>query len=135
MPQVAVKTKPTKAPTAKGSILQRINQSLAIIFYLMWIVIGLFFMLLIIANIHKGAFRQLFAPPQRAPPQVQRPSETTLSGIGKVNIECIQSALSNEVIGKIIQEENTTFLTDEEKAKLEPCITEKEATPAPSPTS
>ena len=101
----------------------------------MWIVIGLFFMLLIIANIHQGVFRQLFAPPQQAPPQVQTPTETTLSGIGKVNIECIQSALSNEVIGKIIQEENTTFLTDEEKAKLEPCITEKEATPAPSPTS
>ena len=135
MPTKTAKAKPVKPNGQKGSILQKINQSLAIIFYLMWIVIGLFFILLIVANILQGVFRQLFASPQQAPPQVEAPTETTLSGIGKVNIECIQSALSNEVIGKIIQEENTTFLTDEEKAKLEPCITEKEATPAPSPTS
>ena len=99
----------------------------------MWIVIGLFFILLIVANIRQGVFRQLFASPQQAPPQVQAPTETTLSGIGKVNIECIQSALSNEAIGKIIQEQNTASLTGEEKTKLEPCIVEKEATPAPSP--
>ena len=106
---------------------------MAIIFYLMWIVIGLFFMLLIISNIRQGVFRQLFAPPQQAPPSVQAPTETTLSGIGKVNIECIQSALSNEAIGKIIQEKNTASLTEEEKTKLEPCIVEKEQPPAASP--
>ena len=98
----------------------------------MWIVIGLFFILLIVANIRQGVFRQLFAP-QQTPPSVQTPTETTLSGIGKVDIECIQSALSNEAIGKIIQDTNTAHLTDEEKAKLEPCIVEKEQTSAPSP--
>jgi len=61
MPAKTAKAKPVKPNGPKGSIFQKINQSLAIIFYLMWIVIGLFFILLIVANIRQGVFRQLFA--------------------------------------------------------------------------
>jgi hypothetical protein len=130
MPQ---KADSKKNKTAKRPILQRLHEALGILFYLIWILIGFFFILFIVANIRQGAFKSLFSP---AAPQSQQQMDTAteapLPGIGTVNIACVQEALSEEAIAKIFQEKSTTSLTDEEKAKFEPCIVEKES-PAPSP--
>lgn len=115
------------------SLLHTIGDILSVVFYIIWIVIGLLFLLFIWTNIRQGAFRGLFGgPAATAPGQVQTPTETVLPGVGKVNISCVQQALSAETIQKILQESSTSTLTDEEKAQLEPCIVEKEeATPSP----
>ena len=110
----------------------KIEKSLQTIFYIVWILIGLFVALIIILSYRQGAFTPLFTTPQQPQQQTQPPTETTLPGIGKVNIACVQQALTEEAITKIVQEQNTDSLTDEEKAKLEPCIVEKES-PQPSP--
>jgi len=125
----------TEKPKTGKSILKSLNQSLGILFYLIWILIGLFFILFIVANFRQGAFRGLFSSSSQAQQQAQTqtPEETTIPGIGTVNIACVQQALSSEAITKIAQSGNTSSLTDEEKTKLEPCIVEKES-PAPSPT-
>lgn len=118
----------------KKPVLLRLNEALGIIFYLVWILIGLFFILFIVANFRQGVFRGLFSSPSKQQvPQTQVPTETTIAGIGKVNIACVKEALSNEAIAKIVEAGNTSTLTSDEKAKLEPCIVEKEE-PAPSPT-
>jgi len=108
---------------------------LATIFFVIWILIGLFMLLFIYGNIKRGAFKGLLsnAPAQQqAPQQTEAPTETAIPGVGKVNISCVQ-ALGNETIQKIVTS-GTKDLTDDEKSKFEPCIVEKEeATPASSP--
>ena len=134
MPNMPRKTKIEKARFDKRLILQVTNEVLGVIFYLVWIFVGLFFILFIVANFRQGAFSNLFGsqPQSQSQPDVQAPTETTLPGIGKVNIACVQEALSQEGIQKILTEQSTDSLTDEEKAKFEPCIVEKE-TASPSP--
>lgn len=112
--------------------LKRANEILGIIFYAIWILVGLFFLLFIYGNIKQGALTGLFRPSKVQNEQAQPPTETTIPGVGKINIGCVQEALSTEAIQKILTSGNTSNLTDEERAKLEPCILEKEATPSPS---
>ncbi len=114
--------------------LAAVPTALSVIFYIIWIVVGIALLLIIYGNFKQGAFKGLFSPAPAPPAQTQAPAETTLPGIGKVNIACVQSALTTEAIQKIVTDGNTSNLTDEEKAKFEPCIMEAEqATPEASP--
>ena len=116
------------------SKLAAVPTALSVIFYIIWIVVGIALLLIIYGNFKQGAFKGLFSPAPAPPAQTQAPAETTLPGIGKVNIACVQSALTTEAIQKIVTDGNTSNLTDEEKAKFEPCIMEAEqATPEASP--
>ena len=133
LPEMPRKKTSEKAKTEKGPGFQKLNEVLGTIFYAVWILIGLFFILLTIANFRQGAYRGLFGAQSQQPQSIETPTETTISGIGKVNIACVQEALSTEAITKILQEGNTSSLTGEEKTKLEPCIVEKETAPSPSP--
>ncbi len=110
----------------------------AIVFYMIWILIGLFVVWFIYANFKLGAFDLLMgkqsqsSAQSQASPQGQPPIETTVPGIGKVNIECVQTALSEESILKMVKDKSSASLTDDEKAKLDKCIIEKDqgVTPA-----
>jgi len=109
------------------SILHKVIKALAILFFTIWIVIGLFILLFIYANFKQGAFQGLFGgpPPQNAP-QTQVPTETDLPGIGKVNIECVQNALPPESIQLLVTDGPAT-LSEEDNTALEPCIVEAAA--------
>lgn len=131
------KQKIVKTETQRGErkIVARVSQVFSVFFYFIWIIIGLVVLLFIYANARQGAFNGLFNPGQpQQQTQVQPQTETNLSGIGKVNIQCIQNSLSEEAIQKIAEAGDTSKLTSDEKSKLDPCITEKEqATPSASP--
>ena len=112
------------------SIFKRLSfvpAALSVIFYIIWIVVGIALLLIIYGNFKQGAFKGLFSAPQ-PPPQVESPTETAIPGIGKVNIACVQSALTPESIQKILADGNASNLTADEKAKFEPCIVEAETT-------
>lgn len=103
-----------------------LNQFLAIIFYLIWILVGLFMLIFIYGNIRQGILKSLFTTPSssevsQAP---QTTTETTLPGVGTVNIACVQNSLTTEAIQKILASGDNSQLTDEEKAKLDTCIVE-----------
>lgn len=115
------------------SKLSAVPVILSVIFYIIWIVVGIALVLIIYGNFKQGAFKALFSTPS-PPPQVETPTETTIPGVGKVSIACVQSALTPEAIQKILADGNTSKLTSEEKEKFEPCIVEAEtATPEASP--
>lgn len=115
-----------------------VSSFLSIIFYVIWILIGLFVLWFIYANFRLGAFDQLIGKQRQvsaqsaADPQSQQPTETTVPGIGKVNIACVQTSLSEESILKMVKDKSSASLTSDEKAKLEKCIIEKDQA-APSP--
>lgn len=110
---------------------------LATIFLAIWIIVGLFFLMVIVSQIRQGFFKGLFAKSQSQPTASQQPpQEANLPGIGKVNIDCVQKALSSESIQKILQEQSSNSLSDDDKAKLDTCVLEKaQESPQPSPTS
>lgn len=115
---------------------EKIVKFLAFLFFIIWIIVGLFFILFIYGNWRQGAFSALFAKPAPLPQETQAaPTETTLPGVGKVNIACVQSALNSDAIQKIVTDGNTSKLTDDEKAKFEPCIVEKEEATPTAPSS
>src|SRR3990167_8855693 len=125
-----------KAKTDTKTLIVKLIKFLAVIYLLMWILIGILILIFIYGNFKQGAFRGLFSKPQVPQNQVQAPTETDLPGVGKVNIACIQNSLSTDAIQKLVQSGDTSTLTDDEKAKLEPCITQKEeasSTASPSP--
>ncbi len=131
------KQETVKTETQRGgrNIVVRVSQVFSVFFYFIWILIGLFVLLFIYANFKQGAFNGLFSPrPPQQQAQVQPPAETSLPGIGKVNIQCVQSSLSKEAIAKIVETGDASKLTADEKSKLDPCITQKEeATPSAKP--
>ena len=133
MPVAKTETKLSKSLASGGTFLKKIERSLQTIFYIVWILIGIFVALIIVLSYRQGAFTPRFTTPQQPQQQIQPPTETTLPGIGKVNIACVQQSLSEEAITKIVQEQGTDSLTDEEKTSLEPCIIEKESSPEPTP--
>jgi len=139
--------KPTKNLSPKGSLLHSLNQSLGTVFYLVWILIGLFLILSVIFNIRENGFKSFFnssTPTPSTEQQGQTQTEATIPGIGRVKIDCVLQSVSQETLGKIQEKGNTSTLTKEEKAEFEPCIVEKETptpsvkpspTPSPKPTS
>lgn len=115
--------------------LHKINDVLATLFYLLWIVIGAFFILTIAGEIRRGALNSIISGPaagQQQVSDVQAPTETNIPGIGTVNIDCVKGALSTESISKILEAGNTSLLSDEEKTKFEPCVV---AITSPNPSA
>ena len=110
----------------------KILHVLAAVFFIIWILIGIFVLLLLADGFKRGAYQGLFGKQnqQQQTQAPQTPTDVDLPGIGKVNVECAQSTLKDESIQKIVTEESTKSLTDQEKAEFEKCIAE----PAPSPT-
>lgn len=136
MPKAVGKVKVVDKPKSLlfKNKLSAVPTILSVIFYIIWIVVGVALLLIIYGNFKQGAFKGLFSAPQ-PPPQVEAPTDTTIPGIGKVNIACVQSALTPETIQKILADGNISKLTAEEKEKFEPCIVEAQtATPDASPT-
>ncbi len=123
----------TRARGSK-SVFSILHGLLSTIFYIIWILIGLFMLLFIYGNFKQGAFRGLLkAAPTAQPQQMQAPTETAIPGIGKVNIDCVQKSLTPQEIQKVVQTGDSSKLTADEKAKLDPCIVQKEeATPSAS---
>lgn len=107
--------------------LHKINDVLSTLFYLIWIIIGVFIVLMIIGEIRSGALKSIIGGPaanQQQVSDVQAPTETEIPGIGTVNIDCVKGALSTESISKILEAGNTSGLSDEERTKFEPCVVE-----------
>lgn len=118
-----------KAVLAWVLAVNNVSSILSIVYYIIWIPVGLFFLWFIAANFKVGAFDQLISRKSvsaQAEAQSQPPTETTVPGIGKVNIDCVQNSLTQDAIVKIVSEKSDKSLTEEEKAKLGPCIIEKE---------
>ncbi len=141
MPQKGSKTK-SSIPLLKGvkrdytGALKGSNVYLSTIFLILWIVIGIFALLVIVQSVKQGLLSGLFAKSRPAQTQTQPQTEAQLPGIGMVNIACVQQALSQESIQKILQDGSASGLTDQEKSKLDPCIVAKEsATPSASPSN
>ena len=112
----------------------KILHALAAVFFVIWILIGIFVLLLLADGFKRGAYQGLFGRQnqQQQTQTPQMPADVDLPGIGKVNVECAQSALSDESIQKIVTEESTKSLTTEEKANFEKCIVESPASPTPT---
>ena len=110
----------------------KILHALAAVFFVIWILIGIFVLLLLADGFKRGAYQGLFGrqSQEQQTQAPQMPTDVDLPGIGKVNVECAQSALTDESIQKIVAEESTKSLTADEAASFEKCIVE----PAPSPT-
>jgi len=110
--------------------------TLAIIYLITWILIGVFVGLVIILSLRQGAFAGLFGSrPATVSEGNQSAAQTIIPGVGLVDVACVKQALPQETIQKIITTGNTSALTEDEKAKLEPCIIQKEAaSPSPSPS-
>ena len=119
-------------PKMRVSLLTTIS----VVFYLIWIVVGLLILLLIFGNYRQGAFDGLFAPRSSVPAAADQdiPTEIDLPGVGRVNITCVQDSLSAETIQKLDEAGNASSLTAEEKKQLDPCIIDTAET-APSPES
>ncbi|MBI3282763.1 hypothetical protein HYZ70_01670 [Candidatus Curtissbacteria bacterium] len=116
-------------------LIHKVNDVLSALFYIVWLAIGVFFLLVIWGQIKAGALGSLGGrPPTQQTPQSQTPTETVLPGVGRVNINCVQQSLTQEAIQKLVVAGDASTLTAEEKSKLDPCIAEKE-NPSPSPSS
>ena len=132
MPRKRVELKAEESPKPKKLLLDRVIKILVLVFLIIWIPVGLVFLLSVYANFRQGAYSEMFntsAPTQNQ--QVSAPAEADLPGVGLVNVSCVQNALSSDAIQKIAIEGNTNSLSDEEKSKFEPCIVES-ASPSPS---
>lgn len=95
----------------------------AAVFLGTWILIGLFILVFIVQGQRRGAFPTLTRAAgegQTQTPQV--PTETEIPGIGRVNIACVQSALSPESIQKLLSAGNISALDGEERTKFEACL-------------
>ncbi|MEX2028660.1 MAG: hypothetical protein WD988_04150 [Candidatus Curtissbacteria bacterium] len=129
MPQRKItENKITKANANIVEKLTRLNIYLTTAFLVIWIFVGLFASFIVVQNL-KGIFASQPATTSTEPP-VQ--TQADLPGVGKVDIACVEQALSQEAISKILQSGDTSGLTDDENAKLDLCIVEA-ATPSAGP--
>lgn len=128
---VSEKKSPMPKPPARP-ILHKIKDFLAVIFYVLWIVIGIFFLLIIYGQVRGGALSSFIgSPPTTTSSQMQTPTETELPGIGTVNIDCVKGALKPESLQKLASSGDASFLQGDEKTNFEACIVSKES-PSPS---
>src|SRR4030042_4310836 len=117
-----------KVKVYKKLSLTCINSVLVTIILIIWIVVGIVLLLFFYTNRY-NMFPGLFSPRQSASQQTtQMPTETELPGVGTVNIECVQSSLSQEAIQKLVTDGGIDNLSEEENKSLEPCIVKKEET-------
>ena len=131
----AVQTEAPKSSTPKQSklTLKNVGLSLSVVFFTIWIVIGIFIMVVIVQSFRQGAFAGLFGKSQSPAPGSPQTSQTIIPGVGMVDVDCVKTALSSESIQKIFDEGNTSSLSEEEKQSLDPCILQAEEAPSPSP--
>ncbi len=116
--------------------LQKVNVYLTTIFLILWIFVGLFGSLVVVQSVKQGFLQGVFGKPQQASTQSQPQTEADLPGVGKVNIACTEQALSQDSIQKLLVKGDTSVLTADQKAKLDPCIVAKaSATPSATPTT
>lgn len=101
---------------------QKINVYLATIFFLIWIFVGLFASLVALQSVKQGFLNGIFGKTQAPVSQTQPQTEADLPGAGRVNIACTEKALSQDAIQRVMTKGDTSVLTADEKAKLEPCI-------------
>ena len=104
--------------------------ALVVIFLVLWIFIGLFLLLVILDNIQQGALARFFGSqkPQTVQQQTQEPQtpkEVDLPNIGKVNVACVQKAVSQESLQKVLEAQDSSVLKGDEKTQFEACIIEK----------
>jgi hypothetical protein len=122
-----------------ASKLEKINIYLTTIFLLLWIFIGIFGSLVVIQSVKQGFLKGVFSSSVQTPASAsQAPAQTEadLPGVGRVNIACVQQALSSDAIQKVLTAGNTDGLTDTEKTKLAPCIVAPiNATPSATPAA
>lgn len=137
---ISLATDSVKSTFAKAKAVRSVGSVLPTIFFIIWIVIGLFLLWFIYVNFKVGAFDTLMGKSpansaQSQSQQAQAPTETTVPGIGKVNIECVQTSLSQDAIMKMVQEKSDKSLSADDKKKLQSCIvgtgSTTEATPTP----
>ena len=114
----------------------KVLMALAAVFFSIWILIGIFVLLLLADGFKRGAYQGLLGgQSQQEQPQAQvpeAPQEVDLPGIGKINVACAQEALTDESIQKIVTEGSTESLTAEEKTNFEKCIVAPPASPTPT---
>ncbi len=125
------KVKMIVKPTLRGTVA-----SLATAFFVIWIAIGLFVGLLMIQSFRHGVFNTVLfgqTAADNSQAQATAPTEANLPGVGRVDVSCVRAALSQQSIQKLVESQNTSVLTADEKAKLDPCIVQKEATPSGTP--
>lgn len=119
-------------------IVQKIMTYLGFITMVIWFIIGLYFLPILFTSVKSGQYLASLGISQPTPaPEASSPSttEATLPGIGKVNITCAQNALPVEALQKIVADKNLSSLTDEQRKKFEPCVTQADtASPAASPS-
>lgn len=111
---------------------EKVNKILSFVFYLVWILIGLFILLVVYSGIKQGAYKNLLAPKQEAPQSDvsnTSPAEVEIEGIGKINVECTQNALLSESIQKLVQSKDINSLSEEERKKFEECLVKESPTP------
>lgn len=132
------KKSPVKQETKESKRVLRFPNVLPILsgmFFTIWIVIGLFLFVVLVQGFRRGAFNSLLqskAPTTTSQETANAPQEATLPGIGRVNVLCVQRALDQQGIQKLL-DGGEAALTEEEKAKFVPCVVEREATPSPTP--
>ena len=124
-----------KVETAETRI-ERINNTLSLVFHIIWIIVGLFILLVVLQGFRQGAYSNLLSfktqsAPTGAPEVTQPPWDVNLEGIGKVNVACAKGALPDASIQKLIESKDINSLTADERTKFQPCIVE--ATPSASP--
>ena len=117
----------------KKSRLHKVREVLATLFYLIWIVIGVFFLLVIVGQVKGGALSGILGSQKASTVDTtQAPTETDLPGVGRVNINCVKSALKPESLQKLATTGDSSFLQGDEKTNFEAFLVAKES-PSPSP--
>ena len=107
---------------------------LASLFFIIWIAIGIFIAIIFVQGMRNGAFSGVLGgrpAPQAQDQTTPAQQEATISGIGKVNVACVQGALSDESIQKLLEARDVNVLQGEEKTNFEKCIIAK-ASPVPT---
>lgn len=131
--KTTVETKTTKSRNLNFfGLLYKLNLILATIGLLIWIFVGSFFSISVVEQLKALAQQKVTdtAAPQVS--QVEAPKEVNVPGIGMVNIECVKSAVKQEVIQKISIGTGDD-LTPEEKSQFDSCLVESPASPSPTP--
>lgn len=98
---------------------------MAVVSMIIWIFVGGLLSTFIVQGWRSGMLERFLStepPRQIQQEKVPTPVEANLPGIGRVNIECVKTALSDSSIKKMIQAENTNVLKEDEKARFEECI-------------
>ena len=131
----------TKEPESKKKSmsfnLDKVSKILSVAFFAIWILVGVFALLVILQGFRQGAYSNLLSFKETPSvsdtevPQIESPSTVNLEGIGAVDVACAQSALSGATIQKLVESKDINTLTAEERTKFEPCLVD--ATPSASP--